>query len=77
MTAACQALLSAISQSLLKFMSIDSVMLSNRLILCFPFSLSPSVLPSSESFPMSQLFASAGQSIGASASATVLMNIQG
>ena len=34
--------------------------------------------PASESFPMSQLFASGGQSIGASASAIVLpMNIQG
>ena len=33
--------------------------------------------PASESFPMSQLFASSGQSIGASASASVLpMNIQ-
>ena len=58
-------------------MSIDSVMLSNHLILCFPFPPLPSILLSSESFPMSQLFASAGQSTGASASATVLMNIQG
>ena len=34
-TAACQAPLSCtISQSLLKFMSIESVMLSNHLILC-------------------------------------------
>ena len=34
--------------------------------------------PASESFPMSQLFASSGQRIGASASASVLpMNIQG
>ena len=34
--------------------------------------------PASESFPMSQFFASGGQSIGASASASVLpMNIQG
>ena len=34
--------------------------------------------PASESFPVSRLFASGGQSIGASASASVLpMNIQG
>ena len=43
-TAACQALLSStISRSLLKFMSIESVMLSNRLILCRPLLLLPSV----------------------------------
>ena len=41
-----------------------------------PFSCSQS-LPASESFPMSQLFAWGGQSIGVSASASVLpMNIQ-
>ena len=61
-------------------MSIESVMSSNKLIL-----LSPSVAPSSSclqtfpafgSFPMSQLFASGDQSIGASMSA-LPMNIQG
>ena len=31
--------------SLLKFMSIESVMLSNHLILCFPFILLPSTFP--------------------------------
>ena len=42
-----------------------------------PFSSCPQSLPASESFPMSQLFASGGQSIGVSASASVLtMNIQ-
>ena len=42
-----------------------------------PFSCLQS-FPASGSFPMSQLFASGGQSIGASASASVLpMNIQG
>ena len=42
-----------------------------------PFSFCPQSLPASESFLMSQLFASGGQSIGASASASVLsMNIQ-
>ena len=40
--------------------------------------LLPSIFPASESFPMWRLFASGGQSIGASASASVLpMNIQG
>ena len=43
-----------------------------------PFSSCPQSFPASGSFPMSQLFASGGQSIGASASAPVLpMNIQG
>ena len=42
-----------------------------------PFSTCPQSLPASESFPMSQLFARDGQSIGISASASVLpMNIQ-
>ena len=45
-TAACQASLSfTISQSLLKFMSIESVMLSNHLILCHPLLLLPSLFP--------------------------------
>ena len=42
-----------------------------------PFSSCPHYLPASESFPMSQLFAWGGQSIGVSASASVLpMNTQ-
>ena len=42
-----------------------------------PFSYGPQSFPASGSLPMSQLFASGGQSIGASASASVLpMNIQ-
>ena len=45
--AACRALLSStISWSLLKFMSIDSVMQSNHLILCCPLLLLPSIFPS-------------------------------
>ena len=45
--AACQALLSsAISQSLLIFMSTGLVMLSNYLILCHPLLLLPSIFPS-------------------------------
>ena len=43
-----------------------------------PFSSCPQFFPASGSFPVSQLFASGGQSIRASASAPVLsMNIQG
>ena len=45
-TAACQAPLSStVSQSLLKFMSLESVMLSNHLILCRPLLLLPSIFP--------------------------------
>ena len=46
-TAACQASLSiANSWSLLKLMSIESVMPSNHLILCHPLLLLPSIFPS-------------------------------
>ena len=65
------------SQSLLKLMSIESVMPSNCLILCRPLLLCPQSFPASGSFQMSQFFATGGQSIGVSASASVLpMNIQ-
>ena len=78
-TAAHQASLSfPISQSLLEFMSIESVIPSNHLILCHPLLLLPSIFQALESFPMSRLFTSGGQTIGASASASVLpVNIQG
>ena len=78
-TAACQAPLSStISQSFLKLISIESMMPSNHLILCCPLSSCPESFPSSGSFQLSQLFASGGQSIGASASSSVLpMNTQG
>ena len=47
MTAACQASLSITNpQSLLRFMSIEPMMPSNYLILCFPFLLSSSIFPS-------------------------------
>ena len=51
-TAAHQAFLSSIiSQSLLKFTSIESVMPSNHLILCHPFFSSPQSFPASWFFP--------------------------
>ena len=65
------------SQSLLKLMSIESMMPSNYLTLCRPLLLLPSIFPASGSFPISQFFTSGGQSFGASASASVHpMNIQ-
>ena len=77
-TAALQASLSfTISWSLLRFMSIELVMLSNHLILCRPLHFCLQSFLASGSFPVSQLFASGGQSIRASASASVLlMNVQ-
>ena len=77
-TAACQsALSSVVSQSLLIFMSIESLMLSNHLILCHPLLLLLSVFPSIRVFfTMSRLFTSGSQSIGASAVA-LLVNVQG
>ena len=46
-TAACQVSLSfTISWNLLKLVSIESVILSNHLILCCPFLFLPSILPS-------------------------------
>ena len=77
-TTACQASLSITnSQSKPKHMSIESVMPSNHLILCYPLLLLPSIFPASGSFQMSQLVASGGQSIGVSASTSVLpMNTQ-
>ena len=78
-TEACHASLSfTISWSLLKLMPTDSVMPSNHSSSITPFSSCPQTFSSSRSFPMNQLFASGGQSTGASASASVLpMNIQG
>ena len=65
-----------ISQSSFKLVSIESVMPSNRLILCHPLHLLPSVFPSIRVFSNSRLFASGGHSIGASAS-VLPMNSQG
>ena len=72
-----QAPLSTISQSLPKFMSIESVMLSNHISSsASPFSFCLQPFPASGSFPVSWFFKSNGQCIWSSA--TVLpMNIQG
>ena len=77
-TAAHQAPLSfPISQSLLKLMSIESVMPSSHLILCCPLPLLPSVLLSIRVFSSESALHISGQSIGASASSSVLpTNIQ-
>ena len=65
-------LFSTISQSLLKFMSIELVMPSNYLIFCCPLLLLPWIFPNIRIFSKSQLFTSGSQRIGASASASVL-----
>ena len=77
-TTACQASLSITnSQSLLKLMSIESVMTSNYLILCCPLLLLPSVFCSFRVFSKESVLVSGDQSIVVSASASVLpVNIQ-
>ena len=65
------------SWSLLRFMSSESMMPSNHLILCRPLYSCLQSFPTSGSFSVSQFFSSGGQSIGFPASASVLpMNIQ-
>ena len=60
-----------------KLKSIELVMPSSHLILCHPLLPLPSIFPASGFFQMSQVFASGGQSIGVSASTSVLpMNTQ-
>ena len=73
--AACHIALSFIvSWSLLKYMSIESMMPSNHIILCYPHES----FPASASFPVIRLFKSGEQNFETSASASVLpMNIQG
>ena len=70
---------STVSQSLLQFMSIESVVLSNHLILCHLLLLLPSIFPSiSIFFQWVGSLPSGGQSFEASALASVLpTNIQG
>ena len=65
-------------QGFLKLVSIELVMPSNYLVLCWPFSSCPQSFPAPGSFPTSWLFTSGGESIGTSASASVLpVNTQG
>ena len=72
-TAAHQASLSITNYcSLLKLMSLESVMPSNHLILCCPLLLSPSIFPSIRVFSNESVFTTGGQSVGVSASASVL-----
>ena len=65
------------SWSLLKFMSIESVMPSNHFILCRPLFLLPLVFPSIRVFSNEPVLCISDQTIGVSASVSVLpMNIQ-
>ena len=77
-TAACQASLSIInSQSSLKLMSIEAVMPSSHLILCYPLVLLSSIFASIKVFSSESVLRIGGQSIGVSASVSVLpMNTQ-
>ena len=77
-TAAHQVSLSMINAwSLFKLMSIETVMPSNHLILFRPLLLLPSIFPSIRAFSSESVLASGGQSMGVSASPSVLpMNIQ-
>ena len=78
-TAAHQASLSITnSRSLLKLISIELMILSNRLILCWPLLLLLSIFPSIKVFSNESAFCISGQSIRVSTSASVLsMNNQG
>ena len=65
------------SQSLLKLMSVELMMPSNHLILCRPLLLLPSIFPSITVFANESFLCISGQTIEASASASVLpMNTQ-
>ena len=78
-TAARQAPLHfTISWSLLRFTSIESVTLSNHLILCCPLLLLPSIFPSIRVFSNEAALHIRWPKFGASASASVLpVNIHG
>ena len=71
-TVVFQASLSTISQSLLNLISIELVMPSTILSSVVPFSSCLQCFPASGLFPVSWLFSSGGQNIGASASASFL-----
>ena len=77
-TAACQTSLSTTnSWRLLKLMSIESVMLSNHLILCRPLLLLPSIFPSIRAFSKESVFRIRWPKYWSSASASATsMNIQ-
>ena len=60
------------SRSPPKPMSIESMIPCNHLILCRPLLLLPSIFPTSGFFQMSQLFTLGSQSVGVSASTSVL-----
>ena len=65
------------SQSLLKLISIESLMPSNHLILCRPLLLLPSIFPSIRVFSNESVLRIRWPNIGVSASASVLpKNIQ-
>ena len=65
------------SRSLLKLVSVKSMMLSNHLILCRLLLRLPSIFLSIRVFSMNQFFSSGGQSVGVSASASVFpMNVR-
>ena len=68
----------SLSQSLVKLMSIESVMPSNYLILCHPLLVLPSVFPSIRVFSTESVLHIWCPNSGTSASASVIpMNIQG
>ena len=72
--AARQASLSfSVFQSLLKFMSVELVMPSNHLIFCHLLLLLPSIFPSIRVFPSKVALCIRWPSIGASASASVVL----
>ena len=67
-----------LSQCLLKLMSIESVMPSNHLVLCYLFLLVPSILPSIRVFSNRSALCTRWPKYWSSASASVLlMNTQG
>ena len=69
---------STVSQSLLRFMSIELVCHLTISSSAAPFSFCLQSCPASGSFPVSQFFTSGGQNIGALTSASILpMYIQG
>ena len=75
-SAACQTPMSfTVSQSLLRFMTIEPVMLSNHLILCRPLLLLPSIFPSIRVFSNGSALHIRWPDIGVSAS-VLLISIQ-